>query len=286
MRTLKLILKGGLGNQLFQYFAAKNLADQQSRILELDISWYSREVHKNGLLDPRVYELEKYTFSKGITKTSKLSLFNSPYVERLTRFLPRSISIRSGFIEEMVETEVSTRERVITFGHWITQKYLPPTSALEKLLVDGLVSPSENFTRIDEELSSKKVTIIHLRLGDYQNFKEIYGEFNRRYFLNAFDKLGIISDSIWLFSDDIERANLLIGNSFRIDRMIGRDAGLSSAETLALMSKAGSLIASNSTFSWWAGYLNNGGQVVFPKQYMIGVETINTGLFVPNWLYL
>jgi len=66
-KTLRMIVKGGLGNQLFQYFAGRELSDETERKLVLDLSWYRRNVHKNGLLNQRNFMLNQYKFAETCT---------------------------------------------------------------------------------------------------------------------------------------------------------------------------------------------------------------------------
>jgi hypothetical protein len=48
--------------------------------------------------------------------------------------------------------------------------------------------------------------------------------------------------------------------AIRPTKVIGPSETLSPLETLSLMSSGGSFIAANSSFSWWAAFLQNPGQ--------------------------
>ena len=80
----------------------------------------------------------------------------------------------------------------------------------------------------------------------------------------------------------------MLSQYYKIDKVIDESYGLCEAESIALMSESSAIVGSNSTFSWWAGYLskNELTKVVMPKQYMRGILMKETGLYVSDWLYL
>jgi len=94
-------LKGGMGNQLFQYFAASEISRSNSRELVLDISWYRRNVHANGLLSPRQFMLGQYSFSKDLTISEDFNWKNSPLTERILRRIPNQVTLHTGVAFEL-----------------------------------------------------------------------------------------------------------------------------------------------------------------------------------------
>jgi hypothetical protein len=80
----------------------------------------------------------------------------------------------------------------------------------------------------------------------------------------------------------------MLSQYYKIDKVIDESHGLCEAESIALMSESSAIVGSNSTFSWWAGYLSKSEltKVVMPKQYMRGILMKETGLYVSDWLYL
>jgi hypothetical protein len=286
VKTLNLILRGGVGNQLFQYFAGVELARQQERILVIDNSWYQRRIHLNGMLDARKYELDSYSFEENLVKTTKIKLQNDPRIERLSKAMPRWIGLSLGQVEELQSMERSSRRKLTTFGHWINQDFIPNHKMAHELLIGGLRSASSTYSSLVSEMNAREIAALHIRLGDYLKFKDVYGTTGSDYYRKVLSSEELRGQEIWLFSDYPDSALEILAGESRIDRVVTNEYALSSAETIALIAHAKNIVASNSTFSWWAGYISQNSQVFFPKQYMVGLETRRTGLFVPEWTYL
>jgi len=286
LKSLDLVLRGGLGNQLFQYFAGLELSKAKDRVLRIDNSWYQREVHLNGMLDARDYELDLYIFELNYTKLTKRGFLNNPKIERISRALPRRTSLLLGHIQELGLEEDSPRKRLTTFGHWISQEFIPNRETARKLLVDGLRTPSSRFLELKDEASNKNVIAVHVRMGDYRNFQSVYGTTGPDYYTAVLKKMRKSDAEIWLFSDEPKAAERLISYITRVDKVISIQDSLNSAENIALMSCAQTIVASNSTFSWWASFLSLNSTIFFPKWYMVGKETKHTGLYVEDWNYV
>ena len=293
-KNLRLILKGGLGNQLLQYFAGLQLSRVSTRELIVDTSWYSRNIHSNKLLDKRNFLLNQYQFSKDLNIENEMNWKNSPRTERVLKELPSWVGKYIGFYEDLKLDEVLhlNQREVTVFGHWVTNPIIPNREILRQQLVKGILDPSSNFKILQKEISEKKIISIHHRLGDYKNFTEAYGVMNEDYFARAVQHvsrdLNFEKGEVWLFSDEPELSRRLLSQSIEIAKVISRDFKISEAETISLMSQSAGIVCSNSTFSWWAGLLSDESitTVAFPRYYMKGLPTIETGLYVKDWNYL
>lgn len=293
MRSLRLILKGGHGNQLFQFFAGLELSRSLNRELVIDTSWYQRAGNKNGLLSPRQFSLDQYEVLSKFQVDSALMWKNSIQVERVIKRLPHAISQFLGFYPELELNQniKSVSQEIVTFGHWINRPILPSKIEIKTLLANQRVTNSIEMKNLKQEQNSFPVISIHFRLGDYENFKSIYEVTGLKYFSNALNQIGKSIDlkkvKIWLFSDEPKKAHHLIASLIKVDRVLDEKTGLNEAETISLMSGSRAIICSNSTFSWWAGYLSEDNtQVYFPKQYLRGLLVKSTGLYVDEWNYL
>jgi hypothetical protein len=287
-------LKGGMGNQLFQYFAAAEFSRLNDRELVIDISWYKRNIHSNGLLNPRQFVLDQYSFHKDLEIINEFTWQNSPITERIFRRIPNRLGIRAGVAFELKRGAEIPHflSNAYLSGYWIKNPILPPREELREKLVEGILTPSLGYFQLREELQNNRVIAIHIRLGDYLNFREVYGVTNESYYVNAIREIANAmvgnTSGIWLFSDDPVAAAELVSSSLKIDKVINDSYGLNEAESIALISAASGIVGSNSTFSWWASYLSKEDltQVVMPKKYMRGTLMKDTGLYVSDWLYL
>lgn len=116
--------------------------------------------------------------------------------------------------------------------------------------------------------------MVHIRRGDYQDLPN-YGILSGEYFTNSISNLckrGLITSNVcWIFSDDIESVKSEFSKldipGFIFDFIVEPE-GVDAAEVLKLMTYGQGNIISNSTFSWWAAFLNGDGAVVAPSVWM------------------
>lgn len=124
---------------------------------------------------------------------------------------------------------------------------------------------------------------IHVRRTDYLIHKNCYNTLTRDNFYNrAMERSE--SNRFLIFSDQIEwcKQNFR-GNEFTFVE------GNNAATDLKLMANCNSNIIANSSFSWWAAYLNdNVNKMVIAPDIWFGPElspTHNTkDLYLPNWI--
>lgn len=139
------------------------------------------------------------------------------------------------------------------------------------------------FNRIIDNLSnkivdhfksnSKDLVGIHVRRDDYiqlDNFVGVdyYNTSLRKHF-NDIDKYTFL-----VCSDDIDWCKANLKNIHTIDEFPCEhnwhinSSGCRHAIEMAVLSKCDHVIMANSTFSWWAGFLNNkGGKIIMPKKW-------------------
>lgn len=96
---------------------------------------------------------------------------------------------------------------------------------------------------------------IHVRRGDYVGHA-LHGTLGWEYYRRAIEILDAATDSAatyFVFSDDAAQARELLGD---VDRVRFVDVSTSAHEDLLLMSRCRHAIVANSSFSWWAAWLN------------------------------
>jgi len=154
-----------------------------------------------------------------------------------------------------------------------------------------LLSASKNFFEIKDSFPIH-FTAIHIRRGGpgaATLTSDYHGLLDFEYYKKAIDlneELGGSSNYI-IFTDNPEKANELIdqlhlGNP----RIIGPEDTHSQCENLVLMANATSFIGANSSYSWWAAYLNRGLQSrpIFPRQWYMNPDLSNTDMLLPDWI--
>ena len=280
-------LTGGLGNQLFQVAAA------------IDLSVTSQVILHDNLGRPRVNslgtpEIELLTLPKNVSVQKHLRF--STFISKIIGY-----NLRSGY--RPTKLELVFRLPTTLISNVIMSIYLRSIVSLEKSsslgfdpnvtkfnsnkILIGYFQTFFHITRIDREkfvnfpsLANKKVSdykalavferplIVHVRLGDYRYENEI-GILSSSYYESCLSESWNSNSfgKIWLFSDEPQKAlKKLPPTMHRYIRIID-SVGLSSAETLQVMTYGSGYIIGNSTFSWWGAYLReNQAAIVYCPQ--------------------
>ena len=253
--SISSILRGGLGNQMFKAAAGIQIANLASKNLNLDIGWFRHQNRKSGL-DQRYFELDYFP------NTLSIPRHQSP---KFKRFLNGKLDEFRGAIgnAELTVTEKNydahfeldfDKARYIN-DSFEDLKYLPPQDFIQNIFA----FPTEKSLWLQSEILkiAKETNVaIHVRMGDYLNFSSIYDVLDKNYYKTSLrilkERLGKFK--VTLFSDDPKNALLFLGTEIQIDHIQGKS---SAPETLELLSNFTGIVAANSTFSWWAGYLGN-----------------------------
>jgi hypothetical protein len=119
----------------------------------------------------------------------------------------------------------------------------------------------------------KKVLAIHYRFGDYVDWgKDELGGINlvlpESYYINALSQIPDLEDyQIILVTDDVKTCD---SRTFYIkNKKIFSDSEIMDFQ---LLQHADKLIVANSTFSWWAAYLNKKNAEVLAPEFWLGFK--------------
>jgi hypothetical protein len=149
----------------------------------------------------------------------------------------------------------------------------------------NLKNSSSIYLNLFKDAEQSKPIYVHVRLGDYLNFPNIYSILPENYFLDSLEHLGSNNDEkIWLFAEDLEQVKKFYPELIkRADKVIDKKIGLNDIESFKLLCQGTKLIASNSTFSMWAAWFvnKNGFRAVVPLQ--MGVKGGNDSLSDERW---
>jgi hypothetical protein len=276
--TVKLV--GGLGNQLFGYFAGLDVAVHRNLELRIDISDIKNKltVHNSSI---ESFSLHGSLFSRPIKNKFVLRLRN-----RIHKILRKQIA--SNYFSNLIgyDPNIYDVPRGVTLnGYFQTHIHYRNVSKLIKEI--SLVNPSGWYLKKLDYINNNKVLAIHVRRGDYEKYANDYGLLSSNYYKAALELMRNYYNfsEIWVFSDDIDKARKLLQD------IVGENVEWvdpteipDDAEALMLMSRAKSLIIANSTFSWWAAIFNsNNGCIIAPEKWYRNMEDPND-LIPPEWL--
>ena len=281
-------LSGGIGNQLFQYAAGRMLALKNNDVLKLDIAGYTdpRTLFSDY---PRAYTLQHYNIKAQIATPEEIRKIKYPYgfISKLKRAFNKKILRK--FYRDYHPEIFSWKGDVYLDGFFQSEKYFADSKNI--ILEDfRLTTPlSDVANKLKESITQAEDGIsLHVRRGDIvsdpNNFVYHRG-CSIEYYKKALEVLRpkLKSPHIFLFSDDIEwvKENIILD----VPTTAISCPDLKDYEELYLMSQCKHNIISNSTFSWWAAWLNpNQNKMVISPDYWATNPLYHPNIHPPTWI--
>ncbi|MDK2900138.1 MAG: hypothetical protein PWQ45_655 [Thermosipho sp. (in: thermotogales)] len=282
---------GGLGNQMFQYAFGKSLERAGKKVV-YDISGFADYNLHNG------FELERI-FGINLTALNGQSEFLfRPEISPVKRFVVKKIlhgKYKNIFIQPDAYTyypEVYEMDNFYLDGYWQNLDYI--RSVEDE--IRGLYNFDSKMQKLDEknrELLSVIVNSnsvgVHIRGGDYvrsSRARFFHNVINSEYYLNAIRCIfkEVSSPEFFVFTDDIEYAKFLLKDVQHKLTFVSHNSGKDSWKDMLLMMNCKHLIIANSTFSWWAGYLNScKGMIIVPEWWARNKRSSQLNLFKDSW---
>jgi len=152
--------------------------------------------------------------------------------------------------EDLKYLEIPKKDNLVLVGYFQSEKYF--------LYNEKYITSLFNLNFID---LPKKSVSIHIRRGDYLNNPDVHPALSADYYYKALEVINDYSNIYVLTDSDLPK-NFNIKNMQIIKH--GKDY-----DDLAFMASCDNNIIANSTFSWWAAYLNRNKnkKIVAPKNW-------------------
>jgi hypothetical protein len=270
-RQKYVFLQGGLGNQLFQISLHYWLLDMgyKSKVCPILLNVPYKNVTR------RKFET-KHFFSK----------------EEIARLLP--------FISFM-------HKKILNLGKIYIEDdlYKLSNNKLQTILEsDFLLGYFQSYRLVDRvyEYLRNKLAIklnfmesnnnlgIHIRGKDYlkSKNKDFHGASTVEYYeqcINVMNQFNRNINRITIYTDDLNYAQSLFGR-IKHENFMEFQSSTNPWEDLDKLKSHRYLILTNSSFSWWAGYMAHreyGAKVIFPKMWTSDLKTKKTELMHPAW---
>lgn len=233
-----------------------------------------------------------YTFNNFPFKVS--DNFNVPILPRM----PKIFDILAGVIFRLerlfhfkaswMSTDDNPNDDATFFlGYWQNKKYYTHESSWFSLkLPEDIGDDNRSVLKQMQETNS---VAVHIRRGDYMKEPENYDNDPMSYYERAFKVIRnkVENPTFFFFSNDINWVRENLGDKDK-DFYIDWNTGKRSILDLYLMSNAKNNIVTNSTFSYWAGYLNKVAKIkIYPKNWFNPKSgKKNPPMFFEDWIAL
>lgn len=248
-KTVK--VKGGLGNQLFQYAFALFLKNKFDAEVILEISWYKDQSFRRFGLN-NILANEDFLLCN--TKPSFLNkkINNFPLSENLITFL-----IKKGFLP-------------INFydGYW------------QDIFFANFL---KDITFFKSDILKKKINedyyVIHLRRGDFKSSK-VHLVLSDEHYLKFVE---VFKDKkIYVISEEEEDA-INLKKKIKLDCEYYKCNEL---EAFSVIYNAIGGMASNSSFCWWAIFLSESRNWLMPYRWLKKINIIDSNLAIPKTILI
>lgn len=283
---------GGLGNQMFQYAAARNLAERLGCDFKLDISAFEQyKLHK--------YCLDKFNIVNKFADSEEVAEFKEKEKQKGLRKLVGTFTGKKYAEHEKLFKEVkmfnfderflNLTDGVYLSGYWQHEKYFSSIEDIIRSDFQVKASQKNRNKEVAQLIEDSRSVSVHIRRGDYvadHKTLKVHGICSLDYYEEA---LRIIKEKLdnptyFIFSDD----HKWVKDNLKIEgEMVFVDHNDSSTnyEDLRLMSQCKHNIIANSTFSWWGAWLNDNKSkiVIAPNRWMASGNYRDIDIVPHSW---
>jgi hypothetical protein len=260
-------LTGGLGNQMFQYAAARCLALKNGAKLKLDTTAYREDQLRNFDLfclntEASIATPAEIAALKAKGTVGRVMSYLTPYPRRKFYKQPWFHFHPSFF---------RLTGPVYIQGYFQSEKFFLP--AKEQVQKDFTIKKelTEKVEPLAASLQEHESVALHIRRGDYRNEVALnyHGIVPLGYYREAVSQVSgkVAHPHFYIFSDDGAwvKENLRLPNA----TIVSGELSSTHFEDLYLMSRCRHNIIANSSFSWWAAWLNTnpGKTVIAPRNW-------------------
>lgn len=262
-------LKGGLGNQLFQYAVGYAIAERLSQILELDTSFYASQTQRGYKLDK--LSISDVNTSELLPKRKDIRLYTNRYFHRILVAQKGKRIIKCDkeleYLFEHSSTHELTKEvfsinapNIYVDGYFQSARYFENVEEKIRQQFVPSYAPEEEYLRKLNEIKQVNAVAVHVRRGDFlkaEGKNSIAYVLGEQYYHHALKYMSENVDNpvFFWFSDDIAwvKDNFAHAENYRFISLKTKYADI---DEMMLMKNCRHIIAANSTFSWWAAWLN------------------------------
>ncbi|MDC0637732.1 alpha-1,2-fucosyltransferase [Flavobacteriaceae bacterium] len=283
-------LSGGLGNQMFQYaFGLAVSLEKKCRLL-VDFSNLENE---HILTSRRIFELGifKDKFEELKLKLHFKKILNSRFKKFLSRENVFGPTIRFEKKFDFEKDLIEMKPPVLYIGYFQSPIYFEKYQERIRQTFQFNGSLLRVYHQIVlEQIKDRNSVGIHIRRGDYVTNKKanaFHGVLKVDYYIRALNALKNVKNDlhVYVFSDDIEWVEHHF--SFDLETYYVCTGNNDPTWTdMYLMSTCKHNIIANSTYSWWAAYLNSNPEkiVIAPKKWFNDSNIYVDDLFPRSWI--
>jgi len=277
-------LMGGMGNQMFQYALYQSYLDQGVEA-KLDIFKFRHidEIRQCFLgydcFDLK-YELctrkeaRQYALGTGMVARVLMKVFG----DRKTHVYEKE--------EYTYDATILKLRNAYVDGFWQSWKYFESVKDKIPLIYRFKNKLTGKAGEYQEKILESNSVAVHIRKGDYVKLENVYGNIcTEAYYRAAMKETEVRVDRpvYYFFSNDMEWTKNVFGKADNFVFVEGNDEKKGYID-MQLMADCKHQIIANSSFSWWAAFLNSNPDkvVICPVRWIQTKETPD--IFCRDWI--
>jgi hypothetical protein len=277
-------LKGGLGNQMFQYAAGRGLAQRMNTEVVLDATYLNDRLPRGKEFTYRTYDMDMFTFQPRFTKLSQIS--STVPVPGLwlgcdfaAMGLGNVLGIRKLVTEELAGSGSGSGDisgighSGVLYGYFQSEKYFENVKDDIRRDFQFRQHLAGDTLKIAEAVSKKNSVMLHVRRGDYlfQKNIDLFSQVKPEYYERALAYVGerVTDPHVFVFSGEPDWCKKNLKIPFDTTYVAYDMAGPKFSHYLELMSLCSYFIATNSSFSWWGAWMSENKEkiIIAPKHW-------------------
>lgn len=255
---------GGLGNQMFQYALYRAFL-QKGEAAKLDISWIEKNKTEKENIIP-IWDV--FDLDMNLATEKEIQRLADSAMDPFTRVRRKLFGRRKTYISEKLADygsfckEITDLKSAYLTGYWQSYQYFSDVEEdIRHLYSFREIEDRANMEMIKRISETNNSVFVHVRLGDYLKLSDIYGgictpDYYEKCMAMIRDKRGE-DTTFFIFSNEPKKVGEVIDLSSYRHTIVDLNDEKNGWKDMQLMSKCQDSIIANSSFSWWAAYLNN-----------------------------
>lgn len=237
-------IMGGLGNQLFQWACARNLQEKYGHSIEYNLSFYNGQNKRR----PQLNEF-KYLIFNNIEANYTLGQATIGDSFKYSDFIKYDLS--------------QTQRRYDLQGYWQSEKYFKENEQVIRKNLDIDEDTAYYISNKYPFIGKEKTASIHIRRTDYVTSNGYHPVQPISYYEAGLDQIEY--DKLVVFSDDVHWCK----DNLNFNNMVFAEDN-TNIQDLHLMSMCQHNVIANSSFSWWAAWLNKNPnkKIIAPEKWL------------------
>lgn len=289
-------LMGGLGNQMFQFACGQSLGSSTGHEVRYAVDTLGAFARAQNLELERTFEIKIKVASSHDIAHLIGKWRQAPMVRRiLAQAQCKSLRGQNYITEQSFEYIPDLYSKVVNgaylHGYWQSEQYFARHADEIRRLFRFREDTRQEQLDVARKIAGAYSIGIHIRRGDYvtnAGASATHGVLPVEYYLNGVKKLRSHQPNarVFVFSDDLDWAADKFLPLLDGAECVYHNSRANHFRDMQLMAKCNALIIANSSFSWWAAWLNNRAKkiVIAPSKWFSDPRLNDSEILPESWI--